>query len=451
MVENVPLPATRSKDSKSTKSRVQKLVRKLAMSPHQSAGKETWKHSILVRVRSKVRSVTVVVRTLTSTYYRFSSLEAKTKITLLKSNPSQGGDISISSFPSHFPSLPQKMIYRFCAVLLLLSPTLSTTPGERVLELLSQVKTNTESHEEIADQHESIRAGVCQSKTTVLAEKIAVLRSRLLAVNGHPIDPSVAELNATESGRANLTETTILDSITTAHRQQDIDVYVHQMSKLSSLRNTIANGFQHNLDGFSTALNIRSMSHDMFVNHQTQYDSYASTMDMMLSLMERHAGKEEAHAAVRAAETQEVAEHADVLNQKTIENEEHKVEQHQQQELYDARAERMYETVVAVSKQLAEHMALERALDKEADDAWSVALLERTQLGEETDTMLKDLDQKKVVLQKEISNLGGLMKGNASATIVPVDPEIILKLKTEMKRYNEELGKVVFFVVVVVD
>ena len=43
------------------------------------------------------------------------------------------------------------------------------------------------------------------------------------------------------------------------------------------------------------------------------------------------------------------------------------------------------------------------------------------------------------------------MKGNASATIVPVDPEIILKLKTEMKRYNEELGKVVFFVVVVVD
>ena len=336
------------------------------------------------------------------------------------------------------------MIYRFCAVLLLLSPTLSTTPGERVLELLSQVKTNTESHEEIADQHESIRAGVCQSKTTVLAEKIAVLRSRLLAVNGHPIDPSVAELNATESGRANLTETTILDSITTAHRQQDIDVYVHQMSKLSSLRNTIANGFQHNLDGFSTALNIRSMSHDMFVNHQTQYDSYASTMDMMLSLMERHAGKEEAHAAVRAAETQEVAEHADVLDQKTIENEEHKVEQHQQQELYDARAERMYETVAAVSKQLAEHMALERALDKEADDAWSVALLERTQLGEETDTMLKDLDQKKVVLQKEISNLGGLMKGNASATIVPVDPEIILKLKTEMKRYNEELGKVVF-------
>jgi hypothetical protein len=60
------------------------------------------------------------------------------------------------------------------------------------------------------------------------------------------------------------------------------------------------------------------------------------------------------------------------------------------------------------------------------------------------DAMLKDLDQKKVVLQKEISNLGGLMKGNASATIVPVDPEIILKLKTEMKRYNEELGKVVF-------
>ena len=59
MVENVPLPATRSNDSKSTKSRVQKLVRKLVMSPHQSAGKETWKHSILVRVRSKVRSSVV--------------------------------------------------------------------------------------------------------------------------------------------------------------------------------------------------------------------------------------------------------------------------------------------------------------------------------------------------------------------------------------------------------
>ena len=322
-----------------------------------------------------------------------------------------------------------------------LSPTYSTktAPGERVLELLAQVKSNTENHEEIADQHESIRAGVCQSKTTTLSGKISTLRSRLLAAGGHASNPSDAEQNATAAGRANVTETSIRDSIEEKHRIQDIDLYTHQISTISSLRDTISKGFQRNLKGFTTALSVRALSHDMFAAHQTQYDSYASTMDTMLSLMERHAGAEEAREAVRAAEIHEADQYADSMSKQAKDNMQNKVERHQRKELYDARAERLYEAVALASKMMAEHMALERALDNEADQAWDVASMEREQLSEDTDTMLEKLDDKKTTLQQDIRTLGGLMTGNATVKIVSADFEVIAKLEKEMTRARQEL------------
>ena len=115
-------------------------------------------------------------------------------------------------------------------------------------------------------------------------------------------------------------------------------------------------------------------------------------------------------------------------------------ERHQEKELYDARAERMYEVVSEMSSSLAEHFALERAMDKEAADAWSVAQLERTQLGEETDSMLEDLDNKREMLQQQVQNLGGLLERNATVKLVPVDPLVIHKLAKEMKSTIHELN-----------
>ena len=87
------------------------------------------------------------------------------------------------------------------ALLLLLLPSLScstqqhTAPGERILELLAQVKTNTENHEEVSDTHESLRAGICQSKTTSLAEHVNLLRSRLSQAGGNTTGVSETYLN----------------------------------------------------------------------------------------------------------------------------------------------------------------------------------------------------------------------------------------------------------------
>ena len=334
-----------------------------------------------------------------------------------------------------------KALLLLLLLLSLLSSCHSTAPGERVLELLAQVKSNTENHEKLADHHETERAGICQAKTTGLAEHVSVLRSRLAAAGGEASGASAAEQNATEAGRANLTEASMRDNLEELHRKQDIAVYKHQANELGELRRLVSDGFEHSMDGFTTALRVRGMSHDLFLAHQTQYDSYSSTLDMMLSLMERHAGVEEARTAVREAEQKELkGEHAHVLSAKVAERMNDAAERHQEKELYDARAERMYEVVSEMSSSLAEHFALERAMDKEAADAWSVAQLERTQLGEETDSMLEDLDNKREMLQQQVQNLGGLLERNATVKLVPVDPLVIHKLAKEMKSTIHELN-----------
>ena len=331
----------------------------------------------------------------------------------------------------------------------LLLPLLSfaTPPGERVLELLSQVKTNTANHEDIADTHETLRAGICQSKTTSLSQSIALLRSRLAQAGGEAATPSTAEqqaLNATgadaeatAADAASTAERTMQAAITEKHRMNDVTVYVNQMSQLSAVRSAISDGFKHHLGGFTAARHIRTLSQALYAAHAKQMNGYTSTLDMMLSMMERHAGMEEAKNAVREQEQGEAA--ANVLAAELTEHLKKKEEDHQVHALYDAHAERLYEAVAAVTKQLGASIALEKALDKEAEEAWTAAALERDALGQETDGMLGKLDDKTRLLKEEIRALGGVSKPNASSLIVAPDVELMGRLTAQLNGATHEL------------
>lgn len=327
-----------------------------------------------------------------------------------------------------------------CAAAASTKSTTTTAPGERVLELLSQVKSNTKDHSELSEAHETIRASICQSKTTNLAEHVNLLTTRLGEAGGNATESTQNSTDTSPLGMQLVAEDAMHDSINAKHRQNDIHIYANQIGQLNEVRGVISDGFKHNLEGFNKALHIRTLSHELFMSHSNQYNSYTTTLDNMLAMMQHHAGIEEAKNAVRESELNEVADDTNALSDEATSRVAQKEQLHERKELYDAQSERLYEVVSAVTKSLREQLALEMALDKEADGAWNDAAMERDELGQETDGMLEKLDAKTSVLKEEIRALGGLSTPNATNLITKVDPDLIEKLSKDLDFARNELN-----------
>lgn len=309
-----------------------------------------------------------------------------------------------------------------------------------MLELLSQVKSNTKDHSELSEAHETIRASICQSKTTNLAEHVNLLTTRLGEAGGNATESTQNSTDTSPLGMQLVAEDAMHDSINAKHRQNDIHIYANQIGQLNEVRGVISDGFKHNLEGFNKALHIRTLSHELFMSHSNQYNSYTTTLDNMLAMMQHHAGIEEAKNAVRESELNEVADDTNALSDEATSRVAQKEQLHERKELYDAQSERLYEVVSAVTKSLREQLALEMALDKEADGAWNDAAMERDELGQETDGMLEKLDAKTSVLKEEIRALGGLSTPNATKLITKVDPDLIEKLSKDLDFARNELN-----------
>ncbi len=311
---------------------------------------------------------------------------------------------------------------------------LRTSPGERVLELLAQVKANTAAHEEVADRHESTRAGICENKQRGLAGDVASVRTRLAAATGEVLDPSAAEQNATEAGRANATAAAIGDNLARLHREQDIKIFAHQLAEVNAMKQAIADGFSGDLAAFSTAATVRQGGHEMYTAHQERYDSYARTLESVLALMERHftaeggegPGGGAAAAAAAAAGGPAAADQGAAA----------------EREWQSEMAERLYAYVSTLTKGMDTNLAMERALEKESADAWNDAATEREQLAAEADAMIKQFEGKAAHLEELIRSLGGAGAADNSTLdkpAHPADPAVITALRAELSHREEEL------------
>ena len=122
-------------------------------------------------------------------------------------------------------------------------------PGERILNLLSQVRDNAVAHEEIADTHESTRAAICEEKNSRLSAGIAATRERYVRAGGRAIGPSAAEQRATANSRANATAVIAANAAEQRRRAQDIRMLTSQLESVEALRDSIRSGFSGDLRG----------------------------------------------------------------------------------------------------------------------------------------------------------------------------------------------------------
>lgn len=303
-------------------------------------------------------------------------------------------------------------------------------PGERILNLLSQVRDNTVAHEEIADAHESTRAAICEEKNSRLGEAIAADRERYVRAGGRAIGPSAAEQQATANSRANATAVIAANAAEHRRRAQDIRILTSQLESVEALRDSIRSGFSGDLEAFSTAAVVRQGAHELHTAHEARYDSYARTLETMLALMERHftaTGEEEARVQAAGGEASDA-----------VPEESGGAEREWQSEM----AQRLFSYVSTLSKGLGENLAAERAIEKEAADVWREAAEERQQLSDEADSFIKDLEDKADKLREAIRSLGGhdIRDRNATeAEAAPADPRVLKEIRQEIDRKVREL------------
>ena len=327
-------------------------------------------------------------------------------------------------------------MYFLLAFLTAVGVVMAEPPGERILDLLSQIRDNAVAHEEVADAHESTRAGICEEKNARLGAAIAATRERYVRAGGAALGPSAAEQQATAASRVNATAVIVANAVEQRRRAQDVRILASQLAAIEAIRDSVRAGFSGDLDAFSTAAVVRQGAHEMYVAHEARYDGYAKTLETVLALMERHftsTGEEDARA-----EADEEENGSEVSSSSESAPDSAAAEREWQSEM----AEHLFSYVSSLNKGMDTSLAIERALEKEAADAWLEAADERQQLSNEGDKFIEDLEAKAGKLREAIRNLGGHPKGDenvSEAGAAMPDAHVLLAIRQDLDRKVHEL------------
>lgn len=322
-------------------------------------------------------------------------------------------------------------------VLLLLAVLVSCVRGEKapaddLLQELDAVEESLERSEASAQQAEEIRAGVCGTRVAGLTKDIARVQTALsgkapVNVTDDEVDKHVAAINSTADRKV---------------LQKQRAELAAEIASQREMYEAVENGFNGDNVAFALAANARAVAEELQAAHAARYDSYARTLEAMIALIEGHFAAANS-GATSEAETSDGVQAVDGaegavsgLNKAAGAGAESllqvgagEVPAHDL-EWQSIQAQQLYAQLVTVVKEFDSHQAMERAMEKEAIEAWQNAAGQREQESKESMHLLKRLEQSMREIEQRAQNIDRQLHAHdasGTASAVPVTrPRVVL-------------------------